>query len=108
MRYASLACALLIAGCMPFKYSDVPLDEVVYDKRTYSVALKTLPSGDFDVVVANLGVRWLPDEIEMRQEFMAVGRQRAAAHCAGREAELIDAAKPWAEFAGLDMRFRCK
>ena len=107
-RMPILILSLVAAGCMPLKYHDTPTEEISNLGRSYAVSLKLLADGGFDVVVANTGFRMAPDEMETRQEFLAIGRRRAANHCSGREVELIDAIKPSPNFAGLEMRFRCK
>ena len=103
-----LMVSYLSASCMPRKYDDVPAETLTNGGRTYTVVLKQAEGSDFDVLVANQGVRWRPDELGMRQEFLAVARQRAATHCGNREVQVVDTVKPSADFAGLDTRFRCK
>lgn len=103
-----MALVALQAGCTLPKYANVQQDDVSAFGHAYSVALVGASDGQFDVLVMNAGVRWMPDPMQTRQEFMAIGRERAARHCGPREAEMIDAAKPWNDAAGLEMRFRCK
>jgi hypothetical protein len=104
----ALFCGVLLAGCMPAKYNNATFDPTERNGYRYHSALVEQPGGVFDVLVmAGAGIRWI-DELEIRDDFMAIGKARAARHCGGREAELLDAAKPSPDAASLDMRFRCK
>lgn len=109
MRHLTALLFALLAGCaVATKYENASFEPAERGGYRYFSALVEQPDGLFDILVTSgSGIRWV-DELEIRADFLAIGKARAARHCGGRETELIADAKPFPEAASLDMRFRCR